>query len=308
VTVALSILPIFVVIAIGLGGARLGFLPPQFIKAGNRLAFYLAIPALLFRTLATAPFAQSFQPSAALAALAALVITWLVAVAVSRPLHRPEQAASRATWIQGATHGNQGFLGLAVVFYGLGPEGLRAAGLIAAVIIVGQNLLSVVTLTRWGHGQGGRSLIKAMALNPIILATLAGLAWSLAGLGLPWVLDRTLAILAGLGLPLALLIVGATLSQSPLDRGRLARLGLLSLTKLLFMPALGWLLLWGLGVAVLPAAVALVLLSSPSATICVIMANQMGGDARLASTAISATHALSALTYILWLVVGSHLG
>lgn len=306
--VVLSILPIFAVIAIGLVGARLGFFPPEFIKAGNRLAFYLAIPALLFKALATAPFAASFQPAAALVCLAALAVTWLAAVGVSGLLHRPDQSATRATWIQGSIHGNQGFLGLAVVFYGLGPEGLAAAGLIAAVIIVGQNLLSVITLSRWGHGRGGHSVIRTMALNPVILSTLAGLAWSLAGWGLPQALERTLGILAGLGLPLALLIVGATLSQTPITGAHLARLGLLALAKLLIMPVLGLALLLLLGVPPLPAAVALILLSSPSATICVIMANEMGGDPRLASAAISLTHALSALTYILWLLVGGSLG
>jgi hypothetical protein len=61
------------------------------------------------------------------------------------------------------------------------------------------------------------------------------------------------------------------------------------------------LLLRLLGVASLPAAVSVLLLASPTATISVILANQMGGDARLSSEAVTVTHAGAALSYSFWL-------
>lgn len=304
-TIALSILPIFLVIIAGLVGKRLGFFPDEFLQTGNRLAYYLAIPALIFRAIANAPVAEAFQPLAASVGLGALVLTWLAALWVSGVFYKKEQSSSRASWVQCSTHGNQGILGLAVIFYGMGTAGVGAAGLIVTVIIVGQNLLSMIILTRWGAGGKQRgSMIRAVVLSPIIAATLAGLAWSASGLDLPGWIDRTLQILANMGLPLALLIIGANLGGPLAASGGLLSLGTLFLFKLLLAPALGLGLLLALGVDGLPAVLVVVLLSSPSATVCAIMAGQMGGDVKLTSTAITLTHALSTFTYGLWLWVG----
>jgi malate permease and related proteins len=300
-----SILPVFLIIVLGAVGARRGLFPPQFVEPANRLAYYLAIPALIFRAVAKAPLGEALQPLPMLLALLSVVAGWVLAVgaahlAFGRPQgHHP----ARASFIQGSIHGNQAYIGLAVIFYALGEAGLHAAALVAAVIIIMQNLLAVVSLHHWGEGGlKGTSPAKAVLMNPIIIASAVGLCWSLAGLPLPLVLDQTLHILAGLGLPLALLIIGAKLSQGKLS-GNPRVLALISLLKLALMPALGWGLLLLAGQEGLPLKVTVILLASPTATISVIMAGQLGGDARLASENVTLTHALSALTYSLWLML-----
>lgn len=301
--ILVKIAPLFMVIALGFAGARKGFFPPGFVGPANRLAYYLAIPALILRAVAHAPLGESLQPAPALLALAGLGLGWVIAVLGSYllPVVRREPEPYKASWIQCATHGNQGFMGLAVVFYALGQAGMASAGLIITALLVGQNLLSVITLARWGDKKvGGGSFFKAVGLNPIILATLAGISLALAGVGLPSFLDRTLEILAGLGVPLALLIVGANLAGSRLG-GAWASLSALLAIKLMLLPALGYFLLWIAGVGSTPGAVVVVMLSSPAATVTVIMANQMGGDAKLSSQAISASHLLSVLSYSFWL-------
>lgn len=299
----LKIVPLFLVIATGYAGARRGFFPPGFVGPANRLAYYLAIPALILRAVAHAPLEESLQPVPTLLAVAALVLGWLAAVAISKlpPIHPKASSAYRASWIQCATHGNQGLMGLAVVYYALGQPGLAAAGLIATGLIIFQNILSVVTLTRWGDGEQDKaSYAKTLVLNPIILATLLGISLALAGLRIPEFLDRTLQILAGLGVPLALLIVGANLAETKMG-GAWIKLAVMQGLKLLAIPAIGFTLLLAVGVGNPALAVAVILLSSPSATIAVIMANQMGGDTELSSQAISASHVLSVLSYSLWL-------
>lgn len=302
--VIVSIVPIFAVIVLGVWGARRGFFPPEFIEPANRLAYSLAIPALIFRAVANAPIAVAFQPRPALVALLAQVGTWGLAVAVSGLLfrNRAEAKGERASFIHGSVHGNQAYVGLAVVYFALGESGLNTVALVAAVIIIGQNLLAVVSLTRWGSGQSQAvSPVKAVVSNPIILMSAAGLAFSFTGWQLPGVVDRTLDILGGLGLPLALLIIGATLSEGRVG-GHWLELSIMAAFKLAIMPGIGWGLLWMAGLQGLPATVTVILLASPFATISVIMADQLGGDARLSSEAVTLTHALSAVTYTLWLL------
>lgn len=303
--VALRILPIFLVIGLGFWGARREFFPPGFVQPANRLVFYIAVPALIFRSLALSPVSHSFLPLASTLAVAAMVIAWLLSIAVSR-LFFPgsgDDQPSRASWVQCTIHGNQAMMGLAVILYGLGETGLAAAGMVTSAVILAQNVLSVITLTRWGSGgQGGSSLLRAVGLNPIILSSLAGLGWAVAGLELPVVADHTLRILGGMGLPLALLIIGATLSGGRLGGGVLMLLTNAGM-KLMVMPAIGLGLLTLAGETPVATAVTVILLSSPSATISVIMAGQMGGDSKLASAVVSAASALSAITYWVWLSV-----
>lgn len=301
--ILLKIAPLFLVIAVGFAGARRGFFPPGFVGPANRLAYFLAIPALILRAVAHAPLDQSLRPVPALLALVGLVLGWSAAVALSHllPGIRRSPGTHKASWIHCATHGNQGLLGLAVVFSALGQPGLASAGLIITAVIVGQNLLAVITLARWGDSQiNSRSFLRAVGLNPIILATLMGMGLALAGVKLPAFLDRTLEILAGLGVPMALLIVGANLAGTRLG-GAWSSVAAMQAVKLLIVPALGLALLEIAGVQSIPRAVAVVLLSSPTATLTVILANQMGGDAELSSRAISASHLLSVLSYSFWL-------
>ncbi len=300
-----SILPIFLVIALGIAGARRGWFPAPFIEPANRLAYNLAIPALIFRPVAQAPLSEALHPLSMLLALASVTIGWLLAMAAARLALGPGPACNqtRASFIQGSIHGNQAYIGLAVIYYALGQAGLHAASLVVAVIIITQNLLAVLSLHHWGGGgQRGASPVKTVLMNPIIIASAAGLLYSLTGLPLPAVVDQTLNILAGLGLPLALLIIGAKLSQGQIG-GNPRLLALIAFLKLLVMPALGFGLLWLAGQRGLPLQVTVILLASPTATISVIMAGQLGGDIRLASENVTLTHGLSALTYSLWLML-----
>jgi len=302
--IALKVAPIFILIALGVAGKRLGLFPPGLVAPANRLAYYLAIPALLFRAISRAPMDTALQPGAAAVGVAAQLMVWgvaLVLVRVLAPAGRVPPAA-RAAGVHCSVHGNQGLVGLAVVSFALGEAGMGAAGMIATAIIVTQNLMGVVTLTRMGDKGGtGRSLAAALAQNPIIWATLAGLGVAGAGLALPEFVDRTLALLAGMGVPLALMIVGAKLAEVRLGGGWV-RLGGLAAIKLMVMPALGLGLAGLMGITGLPLMVTALLLASPTASLAVVLAGELGGDAGLASQAVSLTHALCALTYPFWLV------
>jgi predicted permease len=73
--------------------------------------------------------------------------------------------------------------------------------------------------------------------------------------------------------------------------------------KLLVRPARGLGLTAGLGVGGLAREAAVVLLASPTATLAVVLASELGGDTELSSQAISLSHALALAGYSLWLGV-----
>jgi predicted permease len=140
--------------------------------------------------------------------------------------------------------------------------------------------------------------------NPVIAAVLAGMAFSIFGLPLPLIAERSLTILSGLALPLALLVIGATLSFERIKAQSLIVICASGL-KLLVLPGIGWLLFRIIGIAPSEFLPALILLASPTATVSFVMAKEMQGDADLAAAVISASTLASAMTYILWLKVAA---
>ena len=86
------------------------------------------------------------------------------------------------------------------------------------------NVLSVSALARSaangtevGRGVG---VLGALACNPLILSTVAGLAGNVAGLTLPSPVDATLSRIAAAAVPLGLLAVGAALRVGGMRSGQ----------------------------------------------------------------------------------------
>jgi hypothetical protein len=80
---------------------------------------------------------------------------------------------------------------------------------------------------------------------------------------------------------------------------------LIGVLKLLLLPASGLILFYLLDLHRIDYLPALILLASPTATVSYVMASEMAGDSDMATAAISITTLVSAMTFVLWLGVGS---
>jgi predicted permease len=103
---------------------------------------------------------------------------------------------------------NTGNLGLPLAYYAFGDEGLNYAITIFAVVAISNHTIGQ-TIT------AGRSKWRAVVSNPVIPAVLLGLAVFYFELQVPEWLDNTLEILAGLTIPLMLLMLGTSLASIP---------------------------------------------------------------------------------------------
>jgi predicted permease len=192
-------------------------------------------------------------------------------------------------------------VGLAVVFYALGPGGRGSASVLAGFLILFQNVLAIVIFTistAGGRKPDIRSAGKFL-LNPIILATILGLASSASGFDMPGFATRSFEIVADMALPLALLIIGGSLKTAPARSIQLV--GLSTILKLVVLPLMGLLIFRLIGVEPIQAETAIILLASPSATVTYVMASEMGGKPDLAAAAVTISTAFSIFTYMLWI-------
>ena len=291
---------------LGVAGKRLGFIPTAFVAPANRLIYYFAIPFLVFLKVAQAPFREAFHLMSALCILAAFLAAAISVIILSGFLLKgPNLQKTRASFIQTGVHGNIGYVGVAVIYYVYGDRGLTAAAFMMAILILLQNVFSILILTRLGASGKSRRpgflrLFKPVLLNPVIIALVLGVAFSVFSLPLPDVLKRSMEMIAGMALPLALLIIGATLSLGALS-GTAPLAAICLMFKLLLLPAAGTLLFWMSNAPPLSQATATVLLAAPTATVTVVMGAELGGDPQWAANMVSLTTLCSMATYYAWL-------
>jgi len=300
-----TIVPIFIVIFLGLVAKQWGFFTSDFLDQANRLVYYFAIPAMIFHSISKASLRTEFNLSVIMVSLFAILLITTVAWTMSRFLNIAQ--SSQGTFIQSSFHGNLGYIGLAVAFYYLGDSGLVKAAIIAGFVMILQNILAVIALQY--HGQAGRgrtgitATLKTTMANPVILSALAGILFSLSGLQMPMIVGRALTIIKGMALPMALLIIGASLSFKKF-KPRFWPVMVSCFLKVIMTPAIGLILFKLFSIDPLDYLPGLIILASPTATLTYIMAREIGGDSDFAVAAISISTIISSVTYGLWLTMG----
>lgn len=182
-------------------------------------------------------------------------------------------------------------------------------GLYAIAIGLGIPMVNIFAVSALSRGEGltPGGALRRIALNPFLLASLAGVAVGLSGLAIPGPVLAPVHLLAQAAIPVALISIGATLNW-----GALARLdrfsGVLVGTKLVAMPGLvaGIALLFELSSPIVP--VLVVFAALPTASAAHVLAAGFGADRQLVATLIAQTTLLSAATLPVWMTVAEWLG
>jgi len=298
-----TLAPLVLLIVLGASLARIRFLGPAFMADLNKLAFWIALPALLFTSAndAAAPDGRTWRLLAVL--LAATVLITLLALGASFVLGMP--AVVRGTLMQSAFRGNLAYIGIPVLAYSFSEtqaasdnRALATAVMVMVLMMAFYNVLAVIVLQSSNHSTKGadwRRLARSIATNPLLLAGLLGLLVPLLGVTLPSFLKRALESLGAAAVPIALMCIGGSLAVTRLH-GRRSWIVIAALLKVAVLPGLVFLLslLAGLGPA--EQRTALVLSSCPTAAAAFVMARQMGGDEALASGSIALSTLLSSIS------------
>ena len=302
-----AILPVVLLTALGWFAGRRQWIRAPAAKDLSNLVFLILTPALLFRTMSRleagqiplAPALSYFGASVALFLAVLLVRGW-----------------TRASSVQGlaAIFSNTFMIGVPIIGLAYGEAGL--AQLLPLISLHALVLLTLGTLAlelspseraRDAHPLRAALLaIRGALIHPAPLPVLAGLAWAQTGWGLAPAIDTTLGLLGQALGPIALLLVGVSLSQVRVAaqwRGAL----LLALLKTVAHPlaVLGVGLL--LGLSGVPLAVVVVTACLPIGANVYLFAQRYGvvGEQVTAAMALSTATALVSITLAIgWLGVG----
>lgn len=235
------VLPIFAIIACGWWFGRRQMISEAGIAGIVNFVFYLAIPALLFRTLASGAVQEQFDAGLIEAYFGAALLNFAIAWILARLIFRNATEISGLA-AMGATFSNLVLIGLPLVQRAYGDAGL--VPLMLLVMVHSAILFTATTLAvEFGRGGGTGSwrtlgsTLKAVLLNPIVIGALGGLAYGFTGLGLPTVADETLAFLGRAASPVSLFAVGGTLASCRIA-GDLREVVAITTLKLLMLPTL----------------------------------------------------------------------
>lgn len=292
-----TIAPIFFIIVFGYILQRKGLLKPQFTQEANRFVFLFSLPVLIFmgimksdaRDVGLVNVLSVIVPT-----LAILCVALLVALALGL------NKGTLGSFVQTTFHGNITYIGLAVLYYMLGDEGLKKGSILIGFLILVNNTLAiaVISLSSGRHTNIGKSFVS-IAKTPLIVATLFGMALLYLGIPVPRLLMKSMGILANIALPMALIIIGASMSVSTI-RGSFKLSWLVTVMKLMVLPFLSFLFCSFFGIPPRDALPGIILLATPAATTSFILANQLGGDTELASGVITLSTLLSPFAFVFW--------
>lgn len=296
------ILPVFLIILTGNLLMKMKLFNSEFVAASNQSVYYVFLPLLMFYNIAASDFEQVFSPANILIMISVTIIVFAGGFLVARLCKLP--GGMRGTFVMNSFRSNLAYIGLPVCFYAFGEHGLAVAIILMGFASPVINILAVLSMVLGNlKSFNYRMLLKETMGNPLIIACIIGIFFSVLELPLPLFIDRTLDTITGISLPLALLCIGATTSFTQL-RGSAAAIGVSGILKLVIMPLLGLLGVYvaGLSIGITEQAM-IILLACPTATSSYIFASTMKGDPDLASGTIVATTMASIVTFIIWLQV-----
>ena len=298
-SIALLLIPDFALILFGFFLNRFTDWGRGFWSGLEKLIYYVLFPALLFNSIAKTKIdfvtAAPALKTALVMVIAGVVLAWL-----AKPLLRPTDK-SFASGFQTAFRFNT-YLGLAIAGRLHGEAGIAAFGIIIGLVVPLCNIASVWALAKHSDANLWKELIQ----NPLILATVSGVLYSVSGLPLPELLQMLISRMGAASLACGLLCVGAALELKNVGKNA----GLISYftaVKLIAMPIIGIFTAHALGVSGVYFDMVVVLAALPTATSAYVLAVRMGGDGPLVAQGITISTLFGMLAIPLWLNVSRFL-
>ncbi len=320
-----ALVPVFGIIVLGMCVERMGSLPKGTPAALNQFVFRVSLPALLFYAVARKTPEELARGGFAAGTVAGMLLAFALGYLLCSRWGR-RHGPDVAVLAQAASFPNSAFLGLPIVTALVpGSDDAVLAGGMVSVLCLAVLLVTMARLEAIRRGGGLslrvlREVAMALGRNPILLASVAGVAVSLSGLGLARPVAAMASMLGATASPCALFGIGMVLAAQLTAEGAgcppdgvgsgsgdggecdpqalspLVRQVVVNVVKLFAHPALTWLCLWAFGVRGQWLGMGVLFAAMPTAAVAYVVAESYGAGARDTSRAIVVSTLLSALT------------
>lgn len=294
------VLPVFGLIAAGFLARRAALVGERVGDGLSEFVFTVAVPCLIFRTLARADIPLVQPWGYWIAYFAGAGLAWAFGTLAARYVFKVGDTASVVAGFA-CGQANTIFMGIPLILRMYGDEGAVPLFLLIAVHL--PVMMVVATLLAEGRGASPARIGRRLLANPIVLAILVGVAVRPGAALVPDAVWRMLDLLAGAAVPCSLFALGIALDRYGIREGW-ALPALISGLKLVVHPLAVWVL--ARHVFTMPPAwsgVAVLFAACPCGVNAYLLAEHYKQGVGLASSAVAISTALSLATTLLWLRV-----
>lgn len=290
-----TILPVFLVAG---AGVILAWRLPIDGRSIGRLLFYLATPALVFRSLYQMEIdlgaLRQLALVAGLVTVLAGVLGWFAGVGLER--------RRRAAIVLTSAVSNNGNMGIPICFFAFGQPGLAFGTIYYVISSFLSNTLGVVVASS-GEAPLARALKNSLQV-PVLYAAILGLLFNRTGYQIPQPLFRAIDLLAGAAIPGMLVLLGIQLRSAPI-RERQGVVMRSTLVRLVAAPLVAWLLCRFIGITGIERDVIILQAGMPTAVMAAVLATEYDTAPRLVATAIffSTIISMGTLSVVLWFLL-----
>ncbi|MGV1761584.1 AEC family transporter [Rhizobium sp. A22-96] len=303
-----DVLPVFLMILVGWVIVRTGLLKAEVGEAMSEFVFKIAVPLLLFQTIAEANFQGESPFRLWIAYFSGVAVTWTAGHLVTTRLFGRDARIGVLAGVSSA-FANTIFIGLPLVGRTVGPDGIMAMSILIAVhlptMMIAGTLLMEQAERKENAGAGrstGELLLqvgKNLVRNPLVIGLFCGLVVHMIGIPIPATLGTVVDNIANIAGPAALISLGMALRQYGLS-GNIGITSVISAFKLLLLPACVFVAAYVLGLSPEWRAALVLTAAVPTGVNAWLIANRFGVGHSLAASTITLTTALGAFSVSLW--------
>ena len=231
-------IPFFAVIFLGMGSRAIQFFDANAAKILSRFAFFIALPAFMFTSVANSDVSLFFNLGFLWRYEISTIIIFLSSAWLGLLLFRLNTQESGVLGLASA-YPNYGYMGVPLAIMAFGHEAaLPMALILLADTVVLLALVAIFVAPRQGHfGVVVLNIIRTMISNPLLVSVVVGVIFALFGLKLPEMVNGLVVMLSGAAAPTALFALGMTLYGQPL-RNSVGEIGLITIYRLFAHPLL----------------------------------------------------------------------
>lgn len=299
-------MPIFLLMLLGYTLKSLKLADKSVFDGMNKLIFKAFLPTLLFYNIYKTDLGEVFDIR--LIAFTVVGILCVFTISYLPVMRLTKENSKRGVMLQGFFRSNYAILGLPIVTYVCGETAGGLSAVMVAIIVPLFNILAVIALERFRDGSiKPLKLLKGIATNPLVIGCLLGAVFLLLDVTLPSVIEEAVSDAASIASPLAMVVLGASFTFSGIKYSLKELLITLS-ARLIFVPLIMLSIAVALGFRGEALACVMVAFGSPVAVSSFAMAQQMGGDEKLAANLVVVSSAGCLVTLFCWIFILSSFG
>jgi predicted permease len=311
--------PVFTMIGLGKILALSGRLKDEHCSFINWLVYSFSLPALIFNGVARQRFDTFLDPAVILMPVCALAIVAALTMGIAKL--NGYKGGFAAAFVFGTFWANASYIGLPLSQNAFGAEGFAKAAIYNGLVIPVFILCSYLLIGLYGAGSRNVKIgqrIRHAFMNPVMLSALAGIVAAVllepyrneaGALTLPATILTTgelfgsfLKMIGTMGLPLALLSIGASLKWEQ-TRSHLGALGWTVGCKLILLPLTTLLLIRFFCPTASPVSIGVpvLLATTPCAVASYVVSCQLGVERGFVSSMLVLSTVLSVFTIPVWI-------